>query len=395
MMATKINILIIMENLNIGGQQNYVIRQCERMAREKFNFFIAYLKDGLLSERAERAGAKLFPLPEYTLFRSFGDVLKCLKSIFILTRIINREYINLVVTNGGDSYSSGTISAKLAGVPVINLVGHSWVEVGSFYRWMPMKHLTDKFIVGNDLLESELVSFGGLRNKIKTVWHGVDLNKFHPDNSGQRIRNEFNIRDDTPVIGQISRLAPDKGFDVLLRGAAEVIKEIPQTKVMIVGDGPERTKLELLATDLGISGNVIFTGYRLDTPEFLAAFDVALFTYVGVLSKVPLNQKSGRGTYVLEVIASGKPIIITNGRDVADAVEDGVSGFIIPPYEPHILAEKIIYLLNNKEKARQMGLAGRKIAEEKFDLDSHIREIEDFYLKVALNRFKNKFNYKA
>ncbi|PIU68061.1 MAG: glycosyltransferase family 1 protein, partial [Armatimonadetes bacterium CG07_land_8_20_14_0_80_40_9] len=143
-------------------------------------------------------------------------------------------------------------------------------------------------------------------------------------------------------------------------------------KFLIVGDGPLREELKEQSKDLGIEDEVTFTGSRQDIPEIMAALDIFVLTSI----------KEHFGRVVIEAMACGKPVIATNSGAVPEIVEDKVTGILVPPEDSEKLAEAIIELLEDKEKAKEMGIAGRKRVEELFSIEKHTRQIEEVYLSL-------------
>ena len=381
----KINLLYVIENLTIGGHQNRVLNECSQLNKNIFNPFMAYSKDGVWRERAESACVKVFKYLNHTKLRNPKNWPEHFVGLWRLVKFIKHNKIDIVITNNSTaSFFIGSTAAKITKVASVNIVGASW-SMKKLYvrlrRLLPFESYTDKIRVGSRELAKDFVQIGIEPNKIAKINVGIDLQKFHPNNSGKRIREEFGIDDDIAVVGQVSNFYPDKGIGILLKSVAKVIKEIPSVMLMIVGDGPIRKDLELLAQQLGIQQNVIFTGQRKDTPDIIAAFDIAAYPYRGVHSNIP--EPGNYGIFTREAIASGKPMIFTDMGAPCEMVKHGVSGFLIPREGVEELSEAIIFLAKNPRKAEEMGLEGRKIAEKELNPQESIRKIEKLYIELA------------
>ena len=149
---------------------------------------------------------------------------------------------------------------------------------------------------------------------------------------------------------------------------------------MIVGEGNSayREKLEELSKNLGLSGTIVFTGFREDIPRIMNMLDIVVLpstTHLEGLSRV-----------IIEAMASSKPVIATNSGGNPEAVEDGATGLLVPPEDPNKLAESILTLIKDKTKRNQMGEAGRKRAEKLFNIEKNVFRIEKVYEELLCQK---------
>lgn len=157
----------------------------------------------------------------------------------------------------------------------------------------------------------------------------------------------------------------------MIRAAPLVIKEKDDAVFVIGGDGALRNFHEQLAIKLGVKGNIIFTGR-------IPASEVPYYYAMSDMVVVPSLQEAF-GLVVSEAMASGKPVIGTEVGGIPDQIIDVYNGFLVQPRHAAELAEKILSLINNPKKAKRMGTNGRKIVEEKFNLDKKINRIISLY----------------
>jgi glycosyltransferase involved in cell wall biosynthesis len=175
----------------------------------------------------------------------------------------------------------------------------------------------------------------------------VDIHKFKP----QRKDKESGMYE----ILYVGSLYPIKGLKYLIQALALVLKNRRDVKLRIVGSGPDETRLFLLAKRLGVLDNVSFEGF-IPHGEIVRYYQQCnIFVYT------TLGEPFGKS--IIEAMACGKPVITSNIGGPAEIVEDGKTGFLVPPTKPHIIAEKIHFLLTDVSKRRQMGEAARKVAE--------------------------------
>ncbi len=190
------------------------------------------------------------------------------------------------------------------------------------------------------------------------VYGGVDSNRFHPAISGEPIRREFHISPDTPVAGIVARMQPGRGHRWLLNAAAEVIRRLPDARILLVGRGPLKHILRDEVNAGPLRNHVLFTGYRSrDLEATYAALDAALF--LGMTSE-------GTCRAALEAMATGRPVIALRDGALPEIIEDGKNGLLVEPDNTAALAEALVRLLSNREECQRMGRAARQIVLERF-----------------------------
>jgi glycosyltransferase involved in cell wall biosynthesis len=222
--------------------------------------------------------------------------------------------------------------------------------------------------------------FALAQEKVAIIPNGVDLTEFVPQQPDRRVKEEFNVEEEGILVGTLGQLIPGKGQEVLLKAASLVLKKIPKVKFMIVGEGNSayREKLEELSKKLGLSGTIVFTGFREDIPRIMNMLDIVVLpstTHLEGLSRV-----------IIEAMASSKPVIATNSGGNPEAVEDGATGMLVPPEDPNRLAESILILIKDKTKRNQMGEAGRKRAEKLFNIEKNVFRVEKVYEELLCQR---------
>jgi glycosyltransferase involved in cell wall biosynthesis len=134
---------------------------------------------------------------------------------------------------------------------------------------------------------------------------------------------------------------------------------MPDVRFLIIGDGGLKKQLMDLSSNLGVSKNVMFLGFRSDIPELLSVMDVLVLA----------SLREGFSNAILEAMAAMKPVVATNVGGNPEVIIDGVTGLIVPPKDPHSMAQAILNLLQNEDLAQQMGEAGRRRVENHFTID--------------------------
>ena len=205
------------------------------------------------------------------------------------------------------------------------------------------------------------------------VPNGIDTNKFDPEKvSGKKVREEFNIKSDEIVIGMLARFSPGKGHEEFLWAAKELSKEYRNLKFLIVGE-PSRgeaeygDKIKKLALEYKLQ-NIIFTGYRSDTPEVLSAMDIFTFP----------SHSEAFGIALVEAMAMKKPSVCSGAEGVLDIAVESETSYLFENKNADDLKTKIKFLIDSDETRNRFGENARRRVLENFDIE----RITDKVLKI-------------
>lgn len=231
---------------------------------------------------------------------------------------------------------------------------------------------SEAVIVASKAVLNEAKKIMKNHERLHLISNGVDIVKFNPTLNGMFIRNKLGING--PVVFTLRHHEPKYGIEYLIKAAALVIKERKDAVFIIGGDGSLKKQHELLVEKLGIKDHVIFTGTipQSQVPYYFAASDVVA---------VPSIQEAF-GLIVSEAMACGKPVVGTNVGGIPDQIIDGYNGFLVKPKDHIELSEKILLCINDSKMARRMGANGRKIVEDKFNIEKRIDRIISLYKRL-------------
>lgn len=196
--------------------------------------------------------------------------------------------------------------------------------------------------------------------RIRVIPLGVDTRHFSP--SPVPKNNEILF---------LGRLSKTKGAEYIIRAMPQIIKQFNNSKLHIVGDGPQRLNLMKLSKDLGVSSNVIFHGY-------VSHDKIPIYYRMCRVVCVP-SVLEAFGLVTLEVMASGRPVVATKTTGSREIVKDGVTGFLVPIANSDAIAEAIIRLLSDYELSSKMGSESRRIAERKYSWDVVVNQYYSVY----------------
>lgn len=365
----------------VGGAETLLLSMTERIDKERFNFVIAYSSGGPLTDDFKKARAEVESFDTYSQIDPFA-----VKKLISLIKIKN---IDIVHSHQPRFDFLGGIAARITKTPFIftRHLSISEFPVNKFKKVIFLNvdklvtvKLADKIIaasknIADDLIQKEKAP----PQKVIVIYAGLDLRVYDKDIKIGKIREEFSIDSKAPLIGMIGRINLQKAHHLFLKAAVEVLKAVPNAKFLIVGDGPLRRQQEDLSRELGLTSKVIFTGYRKDIPEIITDLDIsALSSLTEALAVVNL-----------EAMAMRKPAVSFNVGGVSELVIDKETGLLITPGDTQAFANAIIELIKDREKAKRMGLAGRKRMEENFTLEIMIKRHQELYSSILKANLSN------
>lgn len=208
------------------------------------------------------------------------------------------------------------------------------------------------------------------RERISILANGVDLDRFSPptDHTRAAARAELGIPHRSVVYGTVGSLTPVKRTDLLLTAFARSRSSRRERRLLLVGDGPDRSALETLGRSLGCAADITFTGARSDVPGLLPAMDVFVNT----------SDSEGMSNAVLEAMAMGLPILATRVGGNEELVRDGVEGWLVRRDDVASLAAAMNEAADPRDARTRMGIAAR-VRAESFSFESTVRAYSQFY----------------
>lgn len=229
-------------------------------------------------------------------------------------------------------------------------------------------------------MKETMKRLGVPEEKIKLIYFGIDTRRFSPGQKSEKLKVRLGVYN-SPAIITLRNLRPVYDVESLVKSVPLVLKEIPESKFIIAGKGPEEERLKELAKSLGVSDSVKFIGFipNDELPEYLNSMDVYVSTSL---------SDAGIAASTAEAMSCGLPVIVTDVADNKEWVEDGITGFVVPTKDPKLLAEKIIYLLQNENVRKKFGKISRKIIEERNNYYKEMGKMEKIYKELVRRRKK-------
>ena len=234
-----------------------------------------------------------------------------------------------------------------------------------------LPRFADRVFAVSAELRQHLIAEGFSSRAVGVIYNGVDLRPKTDGDASSRVRAHFGFGPGPLVIGSVGRLDPVKDLRTLILATADVRRTHP-AELLVIGDGPERSGLETIASECGLKQHVHFLGYRRDARDWLAGCDVYVNSSVS----------EGVSLTILEAMAAGLPVVATRVGGTPEIV-DSTCGMLVPPRQPLALAGALLELARDRERRSQLGRAARQRVEERFTLDRMIQQYCDVYRAVA------------
>jgi len=376
--SEKSSILHIANSGDItGGGQISLLNFLKNMDRNKFMPLVVCPSQGTMVNMLRNIGVEVDIIKIKSLKKL--HFISFISSMIKLFKLIKREKIDLIHSNAGATRIT-TYSSLVARMMRLPFIWHVRVIDSAGLIDRLLVPLTTKVIVISNAVRTRFHWLKRKLDKVITVYNGVDLEEFNLGAKENKIWKEFALDSGIPLVGIVGRLDTWKGHEYFLEAAAQVMKEIPETKFLIVGEDIDQNKkqeikLRNLAEKLRLTDNIIFTGPRNDIPEIMLSLDIFVLS----------SLKEHFGRVIIEAMACGKPVIATNAGGVPEIVKDGYTGILVPPRDSDALARAIIDLSKDKKKVELMGGRGRKRAEELFSIEANVKKIEQVYKGLLKN----------
>jgi len=300
--------------------------------------------------------------------------------LFRLARILRRYRPHIVHTRNWGAIEA-VAAAKLAGVPVVIHSEHGY-EVDMFAGLPVRRRLFRRaayamadavFAVTRELRDFHACQAWIHPERIGVIYNGVDTKRFAPSRETRiAMRRKLALPEESFVVGAVGRLVPIKDHQTLLKAAALLSGSGIDVRVLLVGSGPERERLQGRATD-ALEGRVCFAGDSDRVAEMLNAMDVFVLPSLG----------EGMSNTLLEAMACGLPVLATNVGGNPEIIENNVNGCLFAPGDAEWLASKLKLLARDPALIHQLGTAARNRAIESFSLSRMLETYRSFYLDLA------------
>jgi len=366
---SRIRVIQLLPSLEIGGMEVLAATLASRLDRRRFDPSVCCF-DGLgpLADELEAQGVGVMLLRR----RPGIDLGYPLR----LRRRLRSEGTDVLHAHNATAFFYGTIAARLSGAAAAVFTEHDRVHPDRVrIRWTHriLSRFATRSVAVSEFLARALRRGEGFpANRLVTIPNGIDEEALAAGSDREGARRALGLAPDGPVIGVVAGLKPVKNHPVMLRAFRRVRDRIAGSRLLFVGDGPQRDELRELATELRISADVHFLGFRRDVGAVLAAVDVVALA----------SSSEGLPLAVLEAMACARPVVATDVGAISEAVVPGETGRLVPPGDPEALADALVWVLEDPARARELGRRGRERFRARFTLERMVRAYEEVYETV-------------
>ncbi len=337
----------------------FTLTAVKQLLKRNINVELLCLAESRLHIEANNLGLVKHPIKVSGYFHPYGTLK--------VSMVIRKEKFDIIHTQASKDL--------WLLVPALNLIKSDiplffTKQVGSFINKKDKLHkliynrVNCAFAISNIIRKNLLETTTLDSKKILIMPNGIDTNKFDPEiKKGDKIRNEFGIKDNELVIGMMSRFSPGKGHEEFLIAAKELNKRYNNLKFLVVGEASRgendyEEKIKRITKEYNIN-NIIFSGFRSDTPETLAAMDIFVFP----------SHAEAFGIALVEAMSMGKPSVCSGSDGVLDIAVDKKTSLLFEKKNVNDLTSKIEQLINSSELRICLGSNARQRTVENFDLE--------------------------
>jgi L-malate glycosyltransferase len=301
-----------------------------------------------------------------------------LKAGWKLARLVNRLRPDIVHAHDPHAVAMAALGLSMSTIePLPPLVASRRVDFrlkpNSFSKW---KHRqVAMFIAASEAIARILQADGVPAARIATVHEGIDADRIEGIEPAS-VHAEFWLPTHAPIVGNIGALVAHKGQRHLIDAAALVVRDVPDARFVVLGEGELRPALEHQVKALHLEKHVVLPGFRADVVALLKTFDVFVMS----------SETEGLGTSILDAMACARPVVGTRTGGIPEVVDDGVTGLLVEPRDPRALAQAITTLLKDEPMRARLGAAGRARVRERFTLERMVACTLRVYEDVLVRR---------
>ena len=371
------NVLQLFDSFNQGGTEWQTV-QLTRLLHEsgKYQLFLASLSsEGPLRAEVERLG--FHDIPSFPLQNFYNA--NAMKQLLRLAALMRENKIDLV--HAHDFYTNifGIAAAKLAGVRARITSRRETEGIRSpAKRWLERRayNSANAVVANAEAIRTQLISEGLAPEKVVTIHNGLNVAHVTPKRDAQRheLLQSFslpNSRRFVTIVANMRHVMKDQA--TFLRAAKLTREAVPDSSFILAGEGEQMPGLRQLAAELGLGDSAFFVGRCNRIADLLSVSDVCVLSSKGV---------EGFSNSILEYMAAGRPVVATDVGGAREAVVDSETGYIVKPEDHETMAQRLIGLLREPERAWQMGAKGRERVLEHFSCEVQLRRVEDLYARL-------------
>jgi glycosyltransferase involved in cell wall biosynthesis len=364
---------------NFGGVERLILEVCGSLQRSKnVENFIASFPEGGNADPFLREVEKA-NFPAYC-FKN--DMPRLVAATFELIRLLKEKRIQILCAHGHKSRMLGWFAAKYLRIPIIG-VSHGWTgecrKVKLYDRIDKCMHRRmDHIVCVSQGQADKVVRFGTPASRVSVIYNAVRMDRFTETSDisfRHRMESMFPHKPKL-IVGSAGRLSLEKGFDILVTAAGQLVKENTDIGVVIFGDGVLQEALQKQIDELGLTQSVVLAGFTDQLDQYMHHFD--LF--------VQSSHTEGMPSVLLEAMSAWTAVVATQVGGTGELVVEGSTGLMVPPNDPEALAGAMKKVLGDDELRRSMGEQGRKRVAQSFDIEAQAEMYWELFNRLLSRR---------
>ncbi|MDD5152859.1 MAG: glycosyltransferase family 4 protein [Candidatus Pacebacteria bacterium] len=349
----KTKILFVITKSNWGGAQKYVYDLATGLPKNRFEAVVALGGEGLLFQKLQDARIRTVSAP--SLLRDI-KIFQDIKSLFFLWRLFRAEHPDVVHLNSSKAGAIGALASRLARVPKIIFTAHGWAW-NENRGWL--ERMAIKFIAGITVLMSHKtiavsnailcdMNFPGTKKRMVVIKNGVNPVDFLSREEARRQLSAI-AKTDIPLgaflLGTVAELHSNKGLTYGIEGVKEIMRKHPNLYWIIIGEGEERKKLEILIEEAGLINRIFLAGFVDNVSRYLKAFDA--FLLPSITEALPF--------VILDAGLASLPVIATKVGGIPEIIEGGKTGLLVPKKDSSAIAGALECMISNPSARKEYG----------------------------------------
>lgn len=368
--ALKAKVLHLITRLPVGGAEKVLVDVVRRLDPARYESLVCCIQaKGELAAELEKSGVRVLCLDRMQSKRFDW------RAVRDLTRLLRTERVALLHSHLYHANLYGRIAALLARVPAVATVHNVYTRSKLHRRLLNrlLAQATARVIAVSDEIRADLIAQDRIdRRKVVVIHNGIDVRRVESTLTHEQARERLGIGENELALGCVARLEQQKGHRFLLEACAALKQDAalgPRLRLLVVGDGRLRGDLETQARALGLASSASFLGTRQDVPDILRALDIYVMP----------SLWEGLSIAMLEAMAAGLPIVISDVSGAAQALGDNEHGVRVPPGDAAALADALRSLARDPGRRRALAVSARQRVQERFSIDAMMSQLATVY----------------
>jgi len=357
------NILFINTIQMFGGGEGWMLRTLSALQQRGHRVHLLCRPDTLLAQRSQAAGIPTHTIPVK------GDIGPI--TIWRTYHLLKALSIDLILTNMDKELRFAGVAAKWAGgIPLVSRRGIDYPLKDRLHYRLSYNWLATMVVANSNATKESLLRHAPWLkpDRVQVIYNGIDPEPFTTP-AVLNLRQELGLGPVSRLIGCVGQLDERKGWHTLMPAFVQTARRHPEAHLVAVGVGPLRDWIEHYAIEQAVADRVHLLGFRDDIAEIMKNIDMLVLP----------SLWEGFGIVMVEAMAAGKPVIVTNVSSMPEVVLEEETGHIVPVRDPGALAHAIRDLLEHPEKAQALGASGRQRVQDYFTLDHMVTRYEELF----------------